>query len=1033
MFTYYYLEMRRTVQKPLVLASGWHLQEVAKVSQQAAELSQSGFQPNGWYAATVPGTVLTTLVDRGVYPEPLYGENNRPDKIPESLCRTSYWYRTNFTVPRGYDGKEIWLNFDGINYAAEVWVNGRNAGTIKGAFTRGIFDVSKLVTPGKEAAVAVLVSPQPHPGDPIEHTVANGMGRNGGITAIDGPTFLCTIGWDWIPGIRDRDTGIWQKVFLSTTGPVLIKDPLVTSDLPLPSLETADLAIQATVQNVSDQPKKGVLKAKIGDVSFEQPVDLEPHASKLISVDPKTVPQLRFNHPRLWWPNGYGPQNLYSLQLSFELDGTVSDQREVPFGIRKVTYSVPDSENLTLSVNGVRIFCKGGDWGMDDAMKRIPRERLEAQIHMHALANLNMIRNWVGQSTSEDFYELCDKYGLMLWDEFFQPNPGDGPNPTDLVTYMANVREKVLRFRNHPSIVVWCGRNEGPPPKEINDAIRGVMNELEPVRLYQPSSTDGRGVHSGGPYRWRTPREFYKFNEPFKTEIGSVSIPTLESIHGMMPAKDWETVNDDWAEHDLARGAQGGDSYPKVIHDRYGKVANLADFARKGQLANYEAFRAMFEGREAKLFNPSTGVITWMSHPAQPSFVWQLYHYDLEPNSSLFAVRKACEPVHIQLNEGNGTIQVINHLAVPLAKAQANLAVYNLDGSKVYEHRFAVEAPPSLATTLDPVEWPATLSTVHFVQLQLRDAGGKLLSENFYWRGIPGHEDDLESLDTLPVVGLRTKVTRHDADGKCLLDVTLENPSEQIALMAHLQLRRQASGDRVLPVYYSDNYVSLVPHATKTLTIEAAQADLKGEKPLLTLDGWNVAVLPAASTDVDVVLNKQAQVASWPTLGLGTASDLRTPLDKVKIDCGGKAVADFVGDAGFDGGKITINQGQIDVSAPSTAPEDVYHSERWDECTYTVQMKALPPAQTYLVRLHFVESKYAQPGQRKFHVDINGQRVLSDFDIFAEAGAKDKALVKDFPGIVPDKDGRIVVHFGNDSADKAKINGIEILPSQPAT
>ncbi len=860
---------RHVFQEPLVLSSGWQLQDVAKVSYPGFELSQPGFQPDGWYPATVPGTVLTTLVNRGVYPDPMYGENNRPDKIPESLCRTSYWYRTVVTVPKGYDGSKIWLNFDGINYAAEVWVNGRKAGTIKGAFVRGIFDVTPFVKPGKEAAVAVLIAPQPHPGTPIEHTVVNGMGKNGGITAVDGPTFLCSIGWDWMPGIRDRNTGIWQKVFLSATGPVLIKDPLVTSDLPLPSLDTADIAIQATVQNVSGQPKKGFLKGRIGDVSFEQRVELDAYASKLVSVDPKTVPSLRFNHARLWWPNGYGPQNLYKLHLSFELDGAVSDQRDVPFGIRKVTYSVPDSKNLTLSVNGVRVYCRGGDWGMDDAMKRIPRARLEAQIRLHQLANLNTIRNWVGQSTSEDFYELCDQYGILLWDEFFQPNPSDGPNPADLATYMANVTDKILRFRNHPSVVVWCGRNEGPPPTEIDRAIREVMRCLEPVRLYQPSSTDGRGVHSGGPYRWRTPREFYKFNEPFKTEIGSVSIPTLESIHGMMPEKDWETINDDWAEHDLARGAQGGDSYPQVIARRYGKIANLADFARKGQLANYEAFRAMYEGREAKLFKPSTGIITWMSHPAQPSFVWQLYHYDLEPNASLFAVQKACEPVHIQLNEVERTIQVINHLAVPLTKAQATLAVYGLDGSKAYEHDFAVEAAPSLATTLEPVAWPETLSQVYFVQLRLQDAQGKLLSENFYWRGIPRQEDDLGSLDSLPVVGLNARVTRHDADGKCLLDVTLENPTDRVALMAHVQLRRLASGERVLPVYYSSNYLSFAPHETKTLTVEAALADLKGEKPLLVLDGWNVGVNAVTSAEVDVALNKQAQVASWPTTGLG--------------------------------------------------------------------------------------------------------------------------------------------------------------------
>src|SRR5271168_5647179 len=520
---------------PVTLAAGWQLQDASKVTEAGDEIASAKYKPQGWYSATVPGTVLTSLVNAGVYSEPLYGENNRPDKIPDSLARTPYWYRTVFEVPKAYAGKHVWLNLEGINFSAQVWVNGRHVGAMRGAFRRGIFDISPDVKAGKEAVLAVLVSPQPHPGDPHEHTIRDGVGRNGGITAIDGPTFLSTIGWDWIPAIRDRDTGIWQKVFISASGPVVIKDPLVTTDLPLPKVDTADITVQAKVENVTDQPQTGVLKGSLGDVSFQQNVEVAPHSSQIVSLDPRTTPALHVDNPKLWWPNGYGPQNLYQLHLGFEVDGKASDSKNVSFGVRKFSYSVPDSENLTISVNGVRVFIRGGNWGLDEAMKRNPRERLEAQIRMHQLANLNMIRNWVGQSTSEDFYELCDKYGMLLWDEFFQPNPSDGPNPDDLDTYIANVRDKILRFRNHPSIAVWCARNEGYPPKEIDDALRTLMAELEPTRLYQPSSTDGRGVHSGGPYYWRTPREFYVFDqaEAFKTEIGSVSIPTLESIHGM--------------------------------------------------------------------------------------------------------------------------------------------------------------------------------------------------------------------------------------------------------------------------------------------------------------------------------------------------------------------------------------------------------------------------------------------------------------------------------------------------------------------
>ena len=853
---------------PVTLDAGWQLQDAAKVPEAGGAISAANYKPQGWYAATVPGTVLTSLVNNKVYPEPLYGENNRPDRIPDSLSRTPYWYRTVVTIPKTYAGKRVWLNFEGINFAAQVWVNGRQAGTMKGAFVRGVFDISQDVKPGKKAALAVLVSPQPHPGEPHEHTIRDGVGKNGGITAIDGPTFLSTIGWDWIPAIRDRDTGIWQKVFLSASGPVLVKDPQVTTDLPLPKVDSSDVSVQARLENVTDVPQKGVLKGSFGEVSFQQSVEVAPHSSQTVSFDPKTTPALHVSNPKLWWPNGYGPQNLYQLHLSFEVDGKASDSKDVSFGIRKFSYSVPDSENLTISVNGVRVFIRGGNWGLDEAMKRNPHERLEAQIRMHQLANLNMIRNWVGQSTSEDFYELCDKYGLLVWDEFFQPNPLDGPDPDDFPTYMANVREKILRFRNHASIVLWCARNEGYPPKDIDDALRVLMAQLDPVRLYQANSADGRGVNSHGPYHWRTPREFYVFDEAFKTEVGSVSVPTLESIHGMMPEKDWETINDDWAEHDFAKGASGGDSYPTMIAERYGKVANLADFVRKSQLANYEAFRAMYEGRNAKLFQPTTGILTWMSNPAQPSFVWQLYHHDLEPNSSLFAVKKAAEPVHIQMNESNGDVQVINNLDVALEKARAHLAIYNLDGSIVFQRDYDASAAASLATSLGAIEWPSGLSAVHFVKLELRDSAGKLISDNFYWRGLPEHQDDLTALGDLPTVTLDAKVSRHDVAGRSLIEVTLHNPGTAVALMTHLQLRRERSSERVLPAYASDNYVSLVPKETRTITIDVATSDLRGDTALVLVDGWNIGVTAASAPGVKLGLNVGAQVDHWPMTGL---------------------------------------------------------------------------------------------------------------------------------------------------------------------
>ena len=309
---------------------------------------------------------------------------------------------------------------------------------------------------------------------------------------------------------------------------------------------------------------------------------------------------------------------------------------------------------------------------MDEMLKRIPRQRLEAQIKLHKYANYTILRNWVGQSTTEDLYDLCDRYGIMVWDEFFQANPANGLDPLDAPLYLSNVRDKVLRFRNHPSIVIYCGRNEGAPPPEIDRGIAGIVKELDAIRYYQSSSTAGNGVVSGGGgYHWREPRLFYGNYPAFNTEVGSASIPTLEAIQSWMPAKDLFDLNfpnDDWAEHCLVGGNGNPVTKPfqTTLARRYGPYRTLADFVRKSQLADYEAFRAMYEARMSRLFHPTTAVITWMSNPAQPSFVWQIYDYSLEPFGSFFGVQKANEPVHIMMTQDDFRIMLVNHTPAAL-------------------------------------------------------------------------------------------------------------------------------------------------------------------------------------------------------------------------------------------------------------------------------------------------------------------------------------------------------------------------------
>lgn len=889
---------------PVTLATGWLMQDEANVDAAADRIASVGFAPdiyvphpyvapatasanpasdpgkNGvvrplhssaweqapapvsraWYRATVPGTVLTTLVNNGVYPEPLYGENNRPNIIPESLCRSSYWYRTEIEIPASYGRRRVWLSFDGINYLADVWVNGWKVGEIRGAFARGQFDITPRVTPGQRAAIAVLIHPPFTPADPLEQTQQWGMGLNGGVHSHDGPTFVASQGWDWMPAIRDRNMGIWQKVTLSASGPAVLRDPYVVTDVNVID-KIADVSLELEVVNATSVPVTGVVDGTLGDVSFQSSsLTVDAGGSRTVRLSPANTPSLRLKDPKLWWPNGFGDPYLYPLHISFVAGGVVSDAIDFNVGVRTIAYTLGERpETLALVVNGVRVFAKGGNWGMDEAMKRVPRERLEAQMRLHRDANYTIVRNWVGQSTSEDFYDLADRYGLLVWDEFFQPAAGldsgrergetGEQDLSDISLYLANVREKVLRFRNHPSIALWCGRNEGAPsPKFMANRLVEMMAELDPRRAFQPDSDAGRGVRSGGPYWWQPPASYYTEGRgapltPFKTEIGSVSIPTLEAIHAMMPAADAEAFpNDDWAEHDFATGGGNNHSaqYLTMLASRYGDISTLPRFVRAAQMANYESYRALYEARFAKLFNPSNAVITWMSNPAQPSLTWQIYSYDLEPFASFFAVKKACEPLHIQMNQDNFHVVVVNHTTTTPA-LKYRVQIVGLDGRTVLDQTQNVaNVRASAATDLGAVPLPSGLSGVHFVTLELWSVDGQWRSYNTYWRNGDA-PDDLTALNSLPTVTLDAAVRRYDSGGKLLLAITVSNHSSSVALLAHVQLRNERTNQRVLPVFYSDNYVSLLPGEQATITIEAAAKDLGADRPVVALDGWNVA------------------------------------------------------------------------------------------------------------------------------------------------------------------------------------------------
>lgn len=820
----------------LILNCGWEMADAATLSVSPETIASPGLDTRSWYDATVPGTVLTTLVQQGIYPDPLHGLNNL--LIPDDLARKSWWYRTEFTSPPDWNGRNVRLTFNGINYHADIWLNGRKLGSTTGAFIRGSYDVAMDLARNGKNVLAVRVWPQPHSGVAHEESLRAGSGPNGTEGAMDGPTFFCTEGWGWIPTIRDRCTGIWQNVVLHPTGSVALGDLRVVTTLPkLPDLSIAEIRIETELRNLTDSRQQITLTGSVAGVTFALPVTLAPHEVAVAVVAPANFPQLAIRNPRLWWPNGYGEPTLHELNLRVsDAAGREWDHLTKQVGLREISCAF--QPHLIVSVNGRRIFCKGGNWGMDDAMKRVSAERLEPYIRLHRDANVTMIRDWCGQNMTEDFYRLCDRYGILVWTDFWMTTEAHDPQPIDAGVMLANAADMVKRLRNHPSVALWAGRNEGTPPPWINPGLEKLLNEFDGTRAYVPNSWSAP-VWGGGPYGYVHEKEYYSVagKKPFNTEIGMPSMPTADAWRSALGTNNAWPVSDAWFYHNKAPERPG--NYYEVVATGYGEPMDLDGYVRRAQMINYVNHRAIFEAWNARLWNPTSGVLIWMSHPSWPSIKFQLYSQDYDANAAFFAVKKACEPVHIQWNCDDNSVAVINNSFELLEKISVSASIYNMGGKRLQYLAFTTNAIAEAATVATKIDWPeATDSPVQFLKLELRDGRGKLLSDNFYWHA--ARREDLKSLQNLPEVRLAGKVSFLRTKGEVTATVRLKNPTSKIALMAHLSLRDAATGERILPAYASDNYISLLPGENKTVTIKCTErTDVK--KMLVSLDGWNVA------------------------------------------------------------------------------------------------------------------------------------------------------------------------------------------------
>lgn len=691
----------------------WEVKPQADLENVTGEqISTPGFEMSEYVKGVVPGTVFTAYVEAGIVPDPNYADNIY--KVDETFYNRPFWYRTEFELPDSYsEGKRVWLHFDNTNRFADFYFNGEKiSGTktstkdVSGHMLRSKFDVTHLVKKSGKSAIAVLII------DPDQKKTRKAKDPYGVACS---PSYLAGAGWDWMPYVPGRLAGITGNTYLMVTGDVVMEDPWVRSELP--TLQKAELSISTNVRNASSSPKKVVVSGVIqpGNISFSKEVRVEGGATTELSITKDDIAQLVIDQPKLWWPNGYGDPNLYTCKLTCSVDGEVSDVKDLTFGIKKYEYKMVDNvvgyPVLTFFINGQKIYLKGGNWGMSEYLLRCQGKEYETKIRLHKEMNYNMIRLWTGCVTDDDFYDYCDKYGIMVWNDFWlYVAYNDVAQPE---AFKANALDKVRRLRNHPSIAIWCGANETHPAPDLDNYLREMIaKEDHNDRMYKSCSNQD-GLSGSGWWGNQPPRHHFEtsgsnlaFNTsayPYgidhgygmRTEIGTATFPTFESVKEFIPEKDWwplptdeQLKNDDdnvWNKHFFGKEASNANpvNYKNSVNMQYGESSGLEEFCEKAQMLNIEVMKGMYEAWNDKMWNDAAGLLIWMSHPAYPSFVWQTYDYYYDPTGAYWGAKKACEPLHIQWNASNNSIKAINTTAKDLKGAIVKATIYDLNGKEI--------------------------------------------------------------------------------------------------------------------------------------------------------------------------------------------------------------------------------------------------------------------------------------------------------------------------------------------------------------
>ncbi len=847
----------------------WKMNRVNETEATGAEISKSTFNVESWQPAIVPGTALNSLVANGEFPEPYFGQNNKrinkliPDIADVGRDFYHFWYRTSFTIPQNFTDKKIWMQFDGINYIADIWLNGHQLGEIKGMFLQKKFDISPYININGENCLAVSVEPVEYPGTmqarSKQNTAAN-ENRNGGDGKIGkNVTMLMSAGWDFTyhDGIRDRNTGIWRDVKVFASGSVVLENPFIKSSLPIPALTPASESISVEVRNTTDQFKNIELIAEIENASVKIRKKISVPAGDKIKVEltPEEYSQLVIENPKLWWPINKGEQHLYTLNLAVKEDGRISDSVSKRFGIRDIRSdrNTPDQSRI-FYVNGKRLFIRGANW-IPEAMLRTSEERTYAQLRYTKQAGINMLRLWGGGiSESDYFFDLCDEMGFLVWHEFWMT--GDTNPPEDTTIYFNNVRSTIERIRNHPSLAYYVSSNE---QDDILD-IKPILTSLDGTRGYQFQS-ECCGVHDGSPYKYENPMQYYDNTasnrgsriDGFCPEYGTACLPVIESLNEMMSKEDLWPINKDTWNYLDGNGFHNMTTKYNTAVEQYDKSESIEEYAEKGQMVGAVAYRSIWENWNYNKYEFgdrfASGVLFWYHNSPVKQVCSRMWDWSLEPTAALYFAQDALEPVHAQFDFIKNTVSVYNELYKSFDGLKVKFRLINMDMKTIAEDEATIDLPEDAVVndiiTVDVKN--EELSPVHFIKLEVYDKNDDLISDSFYWRSTSKYkgpwtvggplQGGFESLQELPQTQLDYSVKKVEEGGKFKFIVDLENRTDKLAFFNRLKVVDKESTKLVRPVFYSDNYFSLLPGETKSIVIEG-KAD-QHEKSIV-LAGFNV-------------------------------------------------------------------------------------------------------------------------------------------------------------------------------------------------